>query len=358
MAHPFSAVPLGFSVMGRERLWWGGCAWDSFALPTSCTDEPDVSSRRAARRCDHPCAWVVGRDAAARRRGRPLPRADDRHVGRRRRVLRQPARCSARRRASIAGWSRRPPARRRAGPRDPAAPGGALVDGRRTAPARGASPRTATALLSPRSACPARYGVCREGADRRRRMSRAGARARRCVADGHAVRGTTRYRGAPRRDRGGRRRGVDRRPRPHRDAPLRARRRDDPVWLLGHGARDAERGTALHGSRLSCCSSGRSTRRCGGSCTRRRGPSTADVLAGGERGGARMCDAQRDPARARCAPTRPTARPPGSRPRSAASGSCWRSSAPRPPFGERAEASTRSPRIRAVAPQMRWSPTM
>ncbi len=33
MAHPFSAVPLGFSVMGWRTLWWGGCAWDSFALP-------------------------------------------------------------------------------------------------------------------------------------------------------------------------------------------------------------------------------------------------------------------------------------------------------------------------------------
>ena len=28
MAHPFTAVPLGFSVMGSSRLWWGGCAWD------------------------------------------------------------------------------------------------------------------------------------------------------------------------------------------------------------------------------------------------------------------------------------------------------------------------------------------
>jgi hypothetical protein len=26
MAHPFSAVPLGFSVMGQDTLWWGGCA--------------------------------------------------------------------------------------------------------------------------------------------------------------------------------------------------------------------------------------------------------------------------------------------------------------------------------------------
>ena len=27
MAHPFSSVPLGFSVMGKSTLWWGGCAW-------------------------------------------------------------------------------------------------------------------------------------------------------------------------------------------------------------------------------------------------------------------------------------------------------------------------------------------
>src|SRR5690606_25281497 len=25
MAHPFAAVPLGFAVMGRDTLWWGGC---------------------------------------------------------------------------------------------------------------------------------------------------------------------------------------------------------------------------------------------------------------------------------------------------------------------------------------------
>jgi hypothetical protein len=62
MAHPFSAVPLGFSVMGRERLWWGGCAWDSFALPHVVTDEPDVLVATRCPACDHPHAWVVGRD--------------------------------------------------------------------------------------------------------------------------------------------------------------------------------------------------------------------------------------------------------------------------------------------------------
>ena len=33
MAHPFASIPLGFSVMGTDTLWWGGCAWDSFAIP-------------------------------------------------------------------------------------------------------------------------------------------------------------------------------------------------------------------------------------------------------------------------------------------------------------------------------------
>src|SRR3954462_13469520 len=42
MAHPFAAIPLGFAVMGERTLWWGGCAWDSFALPQLVTTEPDV----------------------------------------------------------------------------------------------------------------------------------------------------------------------------------------------------------------------------------------------------------------------------------------------------------------------------
>ncbi|MEX1333902.1 MAG: hypothetical protein AB1Z66_01230, partial [Candidatus Limnocylindrales bacterium] len=40
MAHPFASIPLGFSVMGRDTLWWGGCAWDSFAIPQLCPDDP------------------------------------------------------------------------------------------------------------------------------------------------------------------------------------------------------------------------------------------------------------------------------------------------------------------------------
>jgi hypothetical protein len=63
MAHPFSAVPLGFSVMGSATLWWGGCAWDSFALPHLLGSEPDVLVATRCPGCDRPLAWVVGRAA-------------------------------------------------------------------------------------------------------------------------------------------------------------------------------------------------------------------------------------------------------------------------------------------------------
>ncbi len=62
MARPF-AVPLGFSVMGCETLWWGGCAWDLFALPHLLFDEPDVLVATRCVGCGGALAWVVGRDA-------------------------------------------------------------------------------------------------------------------------------------------------------------------------------------------------------------------------------------------------------------------------------------------------------
>jgi hypothetical protein len=62
MAHPFASIPLGFSVMGRTTLWWGGCAWDSFALPHVLTEEPDVLVATRCPACGQPHAWVVGRD--------------------------------------------------------------------------------------------------------------------------------------------------------------------------------------------------------------------------------------------------------------------------------------------------------
>lgn len=65
MAHPFSAVPLGFSVMGAATLWWGGCAWDSFAMPHLLRgefDEPEVLVATRCPGCGAPHAWVVGRE--------------------------------------------------------------------------------------------------------------------------------------------------------------------------------------------------------------------------------------------------------------------------------------------------------
>ena len=63
MAHPFASIPLGFAVMGRRTLWWGGCAWDSFALPHLLPDEPDVLVSTRCPGCDRPLAWVVSRAA-------------------------------------------------------------------------------------------------------------------------------------------------------------------------------------------------------------------------------------------------------------------------------------------------------
>jgi hypothetical protein len=60
MAHPFSAVPLGFAVMGRQTLWWGGCAWDSFALPHLLPGEGEVLVSTRCPACSRPHAWNVG----------------------------------------------------------------------------------------------------------------------------------------------------------------------------------------------------------------------------------------------------------------------------------------------------------
>ncbi len=60
MAHPFATIPLGFSVMGRGTLWWGGCAWDSFALPHLLPDEDDLLVATTCPGCGAALAWVVG----------------------------------------------------------------------------------------------------------------------------------------------------------------------------------------------------------------------------------------------------------------------------------------------------------
>lgn len=59
MAHPFAALPLGFSVMGERTLWWGGCAWDSFAIPHLVKAEPEVLVSTRCRGCGEPHALLV-----------------------------------------------------------------------------------------------------------------------------------------------------------------------------------------------------------------------------------------------------------------------------------------------------------
>ena len=47
MAHPFSAAPMGFVLRAPDddRLWWGGCAWDSFGIMAALGEDVDVLTR-------------------------------------------------------------------------------------------------------------------------------------------------------------------------------------------------------------------------------------------------------------------------------------------------------------------------
>ena len=44
MAHPFSAWPMGFVVRAGDRLWWGGCAWDSFGIVAALGERLEIST--------------------------------------------------------------------------------------------------------------------------------------------------------------------------------------------------------------------------------------------------------------------------------------------------------------------------
>jgi hypothetical protein len=64
MAHPFSSVPLGFSCMGKRNLWWGGCAWDSFALPHLLKTDSSILVATTCPSCNSPHSFLVNRDSA------------------------------------------------------------------------------------------------------------------------------------------------------------------------------------------------------------------------------------------------------------------------------------------------------
>jgi Alkylmercury lyase len=54
MAHPFSAAPMGFVVSADgeaatgyagDRMWWGGCAWDSFGIGAALDETVVIRTR-------------------------------------------------------------------------------------------------------------------------------------------------------------------------------------------------------------------------------------------------------------------------------------------------------------------------
>lgn len=59
MAHPFASIDLHFSVKGRRTIWWGGCAWDSFAIPNLVVSEPEVLVATTCAGCGRAHAWTV-----------------------------------------------------------------------------------------------------------------------------------------------------------------------------------------------------------------------------------------------------------------------------------------------------------
>lgn len=63
LAHPFASIPLGFSVMGARTLWWGGCAWDAFAIPHLLDTDQDVLVATRCPACGTAHAWSVRRQA-------------------------------------------------------------------------------------------------------------------------------------------------------------------------------------------------------------------------------------------------------------------------------------------------------
>jgi hypothetical protein len=63
LAHPFASTNFGFSVMGERTLYWGGCAWDAFAIPHLVDAEPSALVATQCPACGTPHAWVVDRSA-------------------------------------------------------------------------------------------------------------------------------------------------------------------------------------------------------------------------------------------------------------------------------------------------------
>lgn len=63
LAHPFGTRDFGFSVKSATALWWGGCAWDAFAIPHLVADAAPALIATTCPGCGAAHAWNVGRDA-------------------------------------------------------------------------------------------------------------------------------------------------------------------------------------------------------------------------------------------------------------------------------------------------------
>lgn len=59
LAHPFATRNFAFSVMGRHTLWWGGCAWDAFAIPNLVPEEPSALVATTCPACGRAHSWTV-----------------------------------------------------------------------------------------------------------------------------------------------------------------------------------------------------------------------------------------------------------------------------------------------------------
>lgn len=59
LAHPFATRDFGFSVKSDRVLWWGGCAWDSFAIPNLVPEASPVLVATTCPNCGTAHAWNV-----------------------------------------------------------------------------------------------------------------------------------------------------------------------------------------------------------------------------------------------------------------------------------------------------------
>ncbi|KQR96958.1 MAG: hypothetical protein J0I33_05665 [Microbacterium ginsengisoli] len=59
LAHPFASRSFRFSVMSTTTLWWGGCAWDAFAIPHLVPHSPSALIATTCPACGAAHAWTV-----------------------------------------------------------------------------------------------------------------------------------------------------------------------------------------------------------------------------------------------------------------------------------------------------------